>query len=174
MQTKKKKKNVLKDGISQPELWERWLNDSGRKISKQIGIAVQCNNMCNIINGHDFINKYKIDLERPTGWGKLTVVLAFQQSLRLALEKFPNANKFFMISGREIPLISAENLLKFPQRSQMQITNLAQRWTYHKKLGHCQWFKHHASNVLTRKHVWAIVLCPIPYHFSDCDDIYEG
>lgn len=89
---------VAHDGIHQPELWKKWLNEDTETKGK-IGIAIQANNDDDISKGIDFVKKYRIDVKRRTKWGSLKVPLAIQRSLQLALERFPNAQRFYIISG---------------------------------------------------------------------------
>lgn len=143
---------VAHDGISQPALWMKWLNEkdeNGMSIRHKFGVAVQCNNFEKLKSGKWFAEKYRIDVERPTSWGKLLVPLTIQKSLQIALTKYPNCKRFYIISGREIPLVSAAHILSMPDKTQLmakKITRQLATKLRKKRMGQLlQWYSHHVE-----------------------------
>ena len=167
---------VAHDGISQSKLWQKWL-DEDEEIRKKIGIAVQCNNFENLKNGKSFAETYRIDVQRPTSWGKLLVPLTIQKSIQISLTKYPNCKRFYIISGREIPLVSAKHLFAMPNKTQLmakKITKDKATKLRKKRMGKLlQWYSHHAAMCLSRKHAEMVSIAPWKEYFNDHDHLYD-
>ena len=143
---------VAHDGISQPALWMKWLNEkdgNGMSIRHKFGVAVQCNNFEKLKSGKSFAETFRIDVQRPTSWGKLLVPLTIQKSLQIALTKYPNCRRFYIISGREIPLVSAAHILSMPDKTQLMAKKITKQLATKlgkKRMGKLlQWYSHHVE-----------------------------
>eukprot|EP01083_Nonionella_stella_P058796 153948_1 len=168
---------VAHDGVSQAALWEEWLNESPASIGAKFGIAVQCNNNNALKNGRQFAAKYRIDVQRATQWGKLLVPLTIQKSLQISLTKYPNCSRFYIISGREIPLVSAQHLYSMPNKTQLmakKITAQTATKLNKKRMGQLlQWYSHHAAMCLQRLHAEMVSVAPWKEYFADSDHVYD-
>ena len=144
---------VAHDGVTQPVLWQKWLNEGdggGTSIRHKFGVAVQCNNFEKLKSGKSFAETFRIDVQRPTSWGKLLVPLTIQKSLQIALTKYPNCRRFYIISGREIPLVSAAHILAMPDRTQLMAKKITKQLATKlgkKRMGQLlQWYSHHVES----------------------------
>ena len=167
---------VAHDGISQSKLWQQWL-DEDPIYGPKFGVAVQCNNFAKLKNGKSFAERYRIDVQRPTSWGKLLVPLTIQKSIQISLTKYPNCKRFYIISGREIPLVSAKHLYNMPDKTQLmakKVTKQTATRLRKKRMGKLlQWYSHHAAMCLSRDHAEMVSVAPWKEYFNDSDHIYD-
>lgn len=168
---------VAHDGITQSLLWHRWLNED-LTIKHKIGIAVQCNNWNKLKHGKAFAERHRVDVQRQTFWGKLSVPLTIQKSLQIALSLYPQCKRFYVISGSEVPLVSAKHLLSMPLKTQLmakQITKKTAVKLKKKRMGALlQWYSHHAAMCLSRNHAQMLATAPWREYFADSDAVYDG
>jgi len=97
------------DGVKQPALWEKWLASD---LSNSIKIRI----FCNIDHSNDaFIVKdgRYLNLNIETAWGGSSLVKVLQLGYTLILDEFKEENikMIHLVSGFDIPVMSAKKLI---------------------------------------------------------------
>lgn len=140
------------EAIVQSKLWQTWLNEDvifGSKID-----IIHCN---------------KCFIKTNQQSQKLSPSLLIQNAIQMSLKKYPYCQRFYIISGQEIPLVSTKHLYNMPNKTQLMAKKIKQYELLHihqTKLGKLlQWYSHQSSFCLSRKHAQMISKAPWKQYF---------
>ena len=94
------------DGIKNTYIWEEYM--------KNIHVAIICYVFMPTPETvfDEFTEKYRASNDtcsHPSRWGDASLVEIEIKLMKEALIKYPNAQSFYTISGRDIPVVSSEN-----------------------------------------------------------------